>query len=349
MNTKTSTIGDKWKSVVDGAKQRLKSSSLRMEWKRYSSEQIEFLKDLLESNSEEAELSRYNVQDMCSKNEDFVRQCFRVSLENDTATFWWFFDYLENLINLNKLFLENDAEEDPLHTKRSLRFLYEETLLFLIDEENLELMTDILSKLQDEKLNDENYSSILQKNSPILMAACRKDHFEIVRILVDHGCRLTPSYLDDTNTSKGNQTSWTRYTSHIQTMLDVVQPRPDLNLFEGGDEVNDLHLLRLMAKPSYILSCYNSVAEKTFKDNNQRLHHSCDCSQNEDSVDTTTSKYSIKHYYYYVCKDEFHYCPAHPRFFPSMSCQEHLECNDPIFRCFDLAKLAKERKYLLTI
>ena len=345
MNTKTSTIGDKWKFAVDGALRRLKSSSVRMEWKRFSLEQIEFLKDLLESNGQEAKLSRYNVYDMCSKNEDFVRQCLRVSLENDTATFWWFFDYLENLINLNKLFLENDAEEDPLHTKRSLRFLYEETLLFLIDEENLELMTDILSKLQDEKLNDENYSSILQKNSPILMAACRKDHFEIVRILVDHGCRLTPSYLDDTNTSKGNQTSWTRYTSHIQTMLDVVQPRPDLNLFEGGDEVNDLHLLRLMAKPSYILSCYDSVAEKTYTktDHNQRQNHSCHCSQIEaqDTIARRTIQGAVRSYYYV---GEDHYCPAHPRFFPSMSCQEHLECNDPIFRCFDLAKLAKERK-----
>ena len=335
MNTKTSTICDKWKFAVDGALRRLKSSSVRMEWKRFSLEQIEFLKDLLESNGQEAKLSRYNVYDMCSKNEDFVRQCLCVSLENDTATFWWFFDYLESLINLNKLFLENDAEEDPLHTKRSLRFLYEETLLFLIDEENLELMADILSKLQDEKLNDENYSSILQKNSPILMAACRKDHFEIVRILVDHGCRLTPSYLDDTNTSKENKTSWTRYTSQIQTMLlDVVQPRAaDHNLFEGGDVVNDLHLLRLMAKPSYILSCYNSVAEKTFMDNNQTLHHRCNCSQNEDSVDTS-SKHLIEHYYY-IGRDEFH----------SMTCQEHLECNDPILRCFDLAKLAKERKY----
>ena len=97
MNTKTSTIADKWKSVVDGAKQRLKSSSVRMEWKRFSSEQIEFLKDLFESNGQEAKLSRYNVYDMCSKNEDFVRQCLRISLENDNVIFWWFFEFLENL------------------------------------------------------------------------------------------------------------------------------------------------------------------------------------------------------------------------------------------------------------
>ena len=33
------------------------------------------------------------------------------------------------------------------------------------------------------------------------------------------------------------------------------------NLFDGGDEVNDLNILRLMAKRSYIISCYESVVE----------------------------------------------------------------------------------------
>ena len=32
-------------------------------------------------------------------------------------------------------------------------------------------------------------------------------------------------------------------------------------LFDGGDEVNDLNILRLMAKRSYIISCYESVVE----------------------------------------------------------------------------------------
>ena len=340
MNSRTS-ITDKWKFVVNGALRRLKSPPVRMEWKRFFPMQIEFLKALLESNNQET-LSTYNVFDMCSKNEDFVRQCLCVSLENDTATFWWIFESLETLINskTNRLTLINDSEEDSLHRKSSLRFLYEEILLHLIDEENLELMNEILRRLEDQKLSNYKgyYTSILQKNSPILMAACRKDSFGIVRILVDHGCRLTPSFLDDTNTTKETKISWTK------KMFDVVRP-PSHDLFEGGDEVNDLHLLRLMAKPSYILSCYDSVAERTYTktDHNQRQNHSCHCSQIEaqDTIARRTIQGAVRSYYYV---GEDHYCPAHPRFFPSMSCQEHLECNDPIFRCFDLAKLAKERK-----
>ena len=37
-----------------------------------------------------------------------------------------------------------------------------------------------------------------------------------------------------------------------------------------------------------------------------------------------------------------HFCPAHPKYNPNMKCQDHMECSDPIFRCFDLAKLANE-------
>ena len=39
------------------------------------------------------------------------------------------------------------------------------------------------------------------------------------------------------------------------------------NLFDGGDEVNDLNILRLLAKRSYIISCYESVVEsKNYSD-----------------------------------------------------------------------------------
>ena len=37
-----------------------------------------------------------------------------------------------------------------------------------------------------------------------------------------------------------------------------------------------------------------------------------------------------------------HYCPQNQYFRPRMHCRSHVECNDPLFRCFDLAKLASE-------
>ena len=34
----------------------------------------------------------------------------------------------------------------------------------------------------------------------------------------------------------------------------------------------------------------------------------------------------------------FHHCPAHKNFQPDVLCSHHLECNDPVTRCFLLAK-----------
>ena len=47
------------------------------------------------------------------------------------------------------------------------------------------------------------------------------------------------------------------------------------NLFDGGDEVNDLNILRLMAKRSYIISCYESVVEsKNYSNTGESLSYS---------------------------------------------------------------------------
>jgi len=39
---------------------------------------------------------------------------------------------------------------------------------------------------------------------------------------------------------------------------------------------------------------------------------------------------------------DFHYCPASTKFLVSNFCEQHIECNDPIFFCFDIAKLCHD-------
>ena len=39
---------------------------------------------------------------------------------------------------------------------------------------------------------------------------------------------------------------------------------------------------------------------------------------------------------------EFHFCPSNEKFLPHPDCNEHVECNDPVFRCFDIARAAKK-------
>ena len=114
------------------------------------------------------------------------------------------------------------------------------------------------------------------------------------------------------------------------------------NLFDGGDEVNDLNILRLMAKRSYIISCYESVVESKNYSNEKESDFSeppgspgyfqgaedCQC-----YTENTTIGIEMNSYENIEKEDiEFHYCPAHKFFKPNMHCNQHVECNDPIYR-----------------
>ena len=112
------------------------------------------------------------------------------------------------------------------------------------------------------------------------------------------------------------------------------------DLFNGGDEVNDLNILRLMSKKSYIVSCFEAVVEAKMAAASISDHKSdCRC---HTFVDGTLSSKDIEENddnENHLMTDrkmnedlEFHYCPAHENFKPNMHCTEHVECNDPIYR-----------------
>ncbi len=72
----------------------------------------------------------------------------------------------------------------------------------------------------------------------------------------------------------------------------------------GEDEIEDFRIFEMMVTKSYILSCYEAAYEaKGLED--------CTC-QNDVQND--------------------HFCPSNPKFKPSLSCDQHVECNDPVTR-----------------
>ena len=77
----------------------------------------------------------------------------------------------------------------------------------------------------------------------------------------------------------------------------------------------------LATKSSYILACYASLAEKYGW---KAAGAACECGDTD----------------YDEGKEEEsrHLCPMHRDFKPSLRCSAHLECNDPVTRCFLLAK-----------
>ena len=167
--------------------------------------------------------------------------------------FWYLFNKLEELIIVKNLIILNNNDENPT-IQTSIRFLYNEILLILIEEENPAVLNDILNGLNDKK-NDENYFHIhqeLKENSQVLLSACGKDKFDLVKILVFHGFRLTTSYLE--NFKKVKKLSWYKYIiPNIRLVPDSSRKNVAKSLLMQGDEVNDLYLLKLMAKPSYVL------------------------------------------------------------------------------------------------
>ena len=50
--------------------------------------------------------------------------------------------------------------------------------------------------------------------------------------------------------------------SSIATGIAKARGEGNIGFFDGGDEVNDLSILRMMARPAYIIACYTAVVDK---------------------------------------------------------------------------------------
>ena len=88
----------------------------------------------------------------CIQDENFIKQCIRVSLENENK-FWIFFDMLDELIVLDNIIIIKDQVE-------SLKFVYVETLLALIEVANLSILYEILKQIENRtKENVRNLSN----------------------------------------------------------------------------------------------------------------------------------------------------------------------------------------------
>ncbi len=141
---------------------------------------------------------------------------------------------------------------------------------------------------------------------------------------------------------------------------------------EEEDDIYVINVLRMMATPAYIFSCYSVAADGADIDGDSSSQ--CDCSvrkaesvseQQRSRIRTPPAllSSSVPRWISFDSRfDEgaesgggafekygrkrsksnysFHYCPGNDKFMPRDNCPLHLECNDPIYRCFDLAQLA---------
>ena len=159
---------------------------------------LNFFKDIHSFGSFSIKPSRI-VATLNDLHEDFPQQCLVACIDQEDK-FWHLLGFFEDFFaNTNDTF-----SLDTTHDR--LRLFYESFMLKLVELDQAEQLHEVLSHVE------RKYAKILTNllddlawNSPLLIAACRKDCFHLVKVLVCKGCRLY------TSLNKRNQDSWTRY------------------------------------------------------------------------------------------------------------------------------------------
>ena len=77
----------KWKSMVNKALNNSTTKSVPTEWKKFTEIKINFLQELRNSNSVQDLDLNYDVYQLCFQDEEFVKRCLLVSLENSLVQF----------------------------------------------------------------------------------------------------------------------------------------------------------------------------------------------------------------------------------------------------------------------
>ncbi len=172
-------------------------------------------------------------------------------------------------------------------------------------------------------------------NDPFLFLACERGNYDFVKALVAYGYRFK---LPDIGSRKRNMWS------------GILQQQQDSD--EDGAERDDVYAIRiltLMSSPAYIFACYAVVAEERDLEGKESV---CECVgitkpkvfvHNTSKISVLVDESRTESTMVANCLEEsVHYCPGSNKFKPRDDCFHHLECNDPIYRCFDIARLTYE-------
>ena len=94
-----------------------------------------------------------------------------------------------------------------------------------------------------------------------------------------------------------------------------------------------MRILKLMAKKCYIFSCYEAVVEAHLNDSGEI--NDCQChnlTSEEDREDNKNNTLETMISMVPFVDNQEHHCAAHEDFVPELFCNDHIECNEPIFR-----------------
>ena len=264
---------------------------------------------------------------------DFLIACLTASLDVKTQLG-------EKFEALFAVAVENVLVADVDKGGQNIEEVFEQLFIRAVDCGSPDMLDELLQLAYSPKDHPEPFLRWDPlPNSQVLARACKRDEYALVKLLVDRGYRLKPYKMGNCNTIR-DKVQESKAKTFVRLMLNRVE-LDEADTFEANDEMQNLRIMDLAVRPSYISACYSSLAEKY--DWEEPIH--CECCVRRVNCRTAASKSrsgSLSSLSHEVMDEGFHHCPAHKNFQPDVLCSHHLECNDPITRCFLLAKTCSQ-------
>jgi hypothetical protein len=320
-----------WKNIVNsnmirnmeagGNMTRSNSSSfVRREWRHFCPKEKIFILKAISTCSTAKDLENVmdnydNLAGYMADDWDFLASCLAACVDSKVSLNSKFEAVL-------KYAVQNAVTAPAWHET-----VFEQLFAIAVDKEASDILKDLLELAYDGK-EDEFQPFITLKpipNSKIMVQACATNVYMLVKALVDRGYRLKAFEKENKTRNEKENKGTTQQALH----LTLNYGRECLY----NDEIRNLRLLGLISKPSYVIACYVSMTEKCEWSDNPDL---CECHPEAVSYPNFAKIIEIK-------AEGFHYCPTHQKFDADMLCTRHLECNDPITRCFILSKFCSDR------
>ena len=160
-------------------------------------------------------------------------------------------------------------------------------------------------------------------NSSCLIRACLKGELIMTKLLIQHGFRLHSVWFD--NPPK-------------EILLENLpfKIRHGSPYVSARDEILNLHILKAMSQPAYILSRFMAVRSTITFGSSEKEDEDCiiciQCSRKQRASEPELTPF---------IGEEMPHCPSFYKFKPADGCLDHQECNDPFLKCFKITEVAK--------
>ena len=203
--------------------------------------------------------------------------------------------------------------------------VFERLFVVAVDCESPEMLSELLELAYDQE-SDHPSTPFLAwhplPNSRVLAASCIKDNYALVRLLVDRGYRLKPYRMGNSKRGVEEEERDIMARDKLQEVMQIIFQRvknEEDESFEAGGQIQNLRVMELAVKPSYILACYTSLADKY----DWKSPVACECiighpSYNKSHSTVSHSSSCVFYLSQKVFDEGFHGCHMHNKFEPGL-------------------------------